>query len=618
MLSQLETAAMSGAEARFSSGARSGMSRRDFLNGCLIASSGLAFGQTALSPAFAVGAGGICGDVVGDDPHFARGGNLPAAFNVGHWLRDRRLTFKRNAVTLAPGCDSDKGEFEIADDGGEFDVVIIGSGLAGLSAAFYLTHRYPGAQILILEANNYAGGNASSDRGAPLPVPASTAGAFATFPYTDWLYQIYKEIGIDWHNYEIDAPGDCYYFDEKTPGVRPGYRGWQIGFTTSLGKLENPPYDQRIMDDLAKCVKVFTEWYERSGGPDDPPDRSNPAFDYLSEMTFADYLTKVLKCDPTVVDFYTSYTIDCMGGTPHYVSAYAVISFLSTEYAGKVFAPPGGTSEIATRLVQWLTKSNPGTGPAHPVDIRLNAVALRVDTDPAASKPSVIYFKDEKFHRANAKAVIVATQASSARHLVAHLLDVERWAAWDQINTVPALMANVAVRSMEPFVELGLGYANHWWGSRHWANFEIADWATDDRNKPDRASVLTFYGAITVPPEEFAAERMRLLQTPFHEYEKSMRDDLARVMRGTNFDFDRDVSAIFVYRWGHSMILPSTKSIFGNVRDPHGRLDRSKAPRRVASRQLGPISFAGQHTEGSPSVESAIGSGYRVAREVTL
>ena len=64
------------------------------------------------------------------------------------------------------------------------------------------------------------------------------------------------------------------------------------------------------------------------------------------------------------------------------------------------------------------------------------------------------------------------------------------------------------------------------------------------------------------------------------------------------------------------MILPTTKSVFGDVRGADGRLDRSKAPRRVACRPLGPISFAGQHTEGSPSIESAIGSAHRAAGEL--
>lgn len=109
---------------------------------------------------------------------------------------------------------------------------------------------------------------------------------------------------------------------------------------------------------------------------------------------------------------------------------------------------------------------------------------------------------------------------------------------------------------------------------------------------------------------------MKLLSTPFGDYEKSLKDDLSRVMRGTGFDFDRDVSAVFIYRWGHSMILPTTKSVFGNVHGPEGRLIRDKAPRRIACRPLGPISFAGQYTEGSPSVESGIASGHRVALEL--
>ncbi|MGA3303850.1 MAG: FAD-dependent oxidoreductase, partial [Methylovirgula sp.] len=522
--------------------------------------------------------------------------------------------FEPNRVTLAPGCDAHEGKFEISDDGGDFDVIILGAGLAGLSAAFYLLHGRPGTRILLLEANNYAGGNAARDEGPPLPVAASTAGAFSSPPY-GFLHQIYGAIGIDWEKYIIESPKDCYFFDENAPRVKAGYRGWlDEGRLLSPDHVKDGPYSEPIIHDINRSVQAWKDWGDKTGGPDDPPDRSDPRYDYLSEMTLADYLSNVLHCDPAVVDIYTNYTIDCMGGTAHSVSAHTAISFLSSEYQTS-FAYPGGTSEIAARLVNWLTNSDASNRAA---EIRLRAVALRVDMDASLSTPKVsaTYFKDEKFHRATAKAMIIATQASSARHLIRHLSDAERSAAWDEFNTVPALVANVAVRNMAPFVELGLGYANYFWGSRYWSNFEIADWTTGNRSKRDRASVLTFYGGITAPPEEFAAERMKLLQTPFDDYEKSLREDLTRVTRGTDFDFDRDVSAIFIYRWGHSMILPTTKSVFGNVHGPDGQLDRSKAPRRVACRPLGPISFAGQHTEGSPSVESAVGSGYRAAGEV--
>ena len=598
-----------------------GIARRDFLNGLLIGAGGLAIAQSSPFRAFAAEKqGGICEDVIGDDPRVLRSGNVPASFNIGHWMRDRRLKFDSTTVTIAPGCDAYAGEYEISEDSGEFDVIILGGGLAGLSSAFYLLQERPGIRILILEANGYAGGNAARDDGPPLPVAASTAGAYAIVRSTGYLADLYKKIGVEMEKYLLKAPYDCYFLDENCTGVKPGSSGWQADLLLPDGKLRAAPFSQKIIEDLARTSKVWNDFSGATTGPKDPPDESGPQFDYLSQMTLADYLTNVLHCDPAVVDFYSAYTIDCLGGTAHSVNAHSAIAFLAAEYSDNAddFACPGGNAGIASKLVKYLTDPDSARGRDKPVDIRLDAIALKVGvaSSTANRKVDVIYFKDEKFHRTTAKAMIVATQSSSTRHLIEDISDDERKAAWNEFNTVPAVVANVAVRDMTPFVQAGLGYANHFWGSRTWANFEIADWTTKNRLKTGRASVLTFYGGVTVPPEEIPSERMKLLKTPFADYEKSLRDDLSRVMRGTSFDFDRDVSAVFVYRWGHSMMLPTTKSVFGDVRGANGQLDRSKAPRRVACRPLGSISFAGQHTEGNPSVESALASGHRAAGEV--
>jgi spermidine dehydrogenase len=72
------------------------------------------------------------------------------------------------------------------------------------------------------------------------------------------------------------------------------------------------------------------------------------------------------------------------------------------------------------------------------------------------------------------------------------LLDKERKAAWSEFNTVPVVIANVAIRSARPLHQLGLGYSQAWWGSGYWANFVVADWVTDRREDPDRETVLTF------------------------------------------------------------------------------------------------------------------------------
>jgi len=172
---------------------RPSLSRRDFVNGLLVAASPLAGAPLVpiLSSARAAPPSG-CDGPIGSDPRVLRGGNLASTFDVAHWMRDRRLGFEPDAVTLAPGCDGLEGRFPIADDAESYDVVIVGAGLAGLTAAFCLLQDRPGTRILLLEANPRAGGNAARDETAPLPFSASTAGSYALAPTSDFQRSLYR------------------------------------------------------------------------------------------------------------------------------------------------------------------------------------------------------------------------------------------------------------------------------------------------------------------------------------------------------------------------------------------------------------------------------------------
>ncbi len=64
------------------------------------------------------------------------------------------------------------------------------------------------------------------------------------------------------------------------------------------------------------------------------------------------------------------------------------------------------------------------------------------------------------------------------------------------------------------------------------------------------------------------------------------------------------------------MIMPFPNFLLGKARNGDGLLDRTKGPRETACSSLEPIAFAGQHREGTPSVESAISSGHRAALEI--
>ena len=604
-----------------------GIRRRDFINGILIAAGTAAVSGSFPMKLYGAASGFPCDGPIGSDPRVLRGGNLPSVFNIAHWLRDGRLTFKSKSVVIASSaCDSFQGSMPILTDTGNYEVIIVGSGMSGCSAAFYLTQQRPGTKILILDGQPTPGGNANRDDAPPIPDIASTATAYAVQPYAPFLSNIYDTTGIIWPNYVVPSPFYSYFFDANTPFVNPGTNSWNIDtYETGLASV---PYPANIAQDLQQARADLQNWYHKVGSPTDPADNSDPKYDYLSPMTFDQYLTQTKGFHPAVSDFYTRYAVDALSGTCSQVSAYTSISFLGAEYYPS-FAYPGGNSGMLRHVVKWLIPGAiSGSSDAdilnnqfnfsamdavgNNVRMRQNAMVLRGDT--TSTNASVVYFLNGQFYRATAKAVIFAGQSHTAGTACEHLLSQSQIDAIDQVTLAPVVTANVAFRSAAPVVDLG--YDAYYWGSQYWADFVIADWVTANRSNPNRPTVLTFYGGNTAPPEEMPNERIKLLTTPFSNYFNSLRSDLNRVLAGRNFDFDRDVTAVYLYRWGHSMVYPKPGWPFSAPINKNGQAIRVPSPRFYARQQVGRISFGAQDVESSPANESAIGAGLRTSGEV--
>lgn len=508
---------------------------------------------------------------IGTEPRALRGGNVPAVFNVAHWLRDERLCFSRGYVRLLAGqSDTHSGLFAIGD-GGEADVVVVGGGLAGLTTAWDLKRSDPDLRVRLIDARPWPGGNAGVDAGAPLPVPAATAGAYASVPENPAIIELYRDIGLEWEQWVVPEPFYSYCFDGHTPWATA--RRW-VHDPFGAG-IETLPYSTEIRTEIRAIFEAARHTTDEM-----MPD---PA---LLGVSFAEHLR---DRHPAVLDLLTRFTVDALGGTPADINAHAALAFLGAETRPR-FAPPGGTGSIALALARRL--STLGVIPES------QTIGLRVEPD-----GGVIVWRQGQFLRIRGRAVVVATGGSSARFLAAELLDASAQEAWSRMAYVPVVTANVVLRRARPLLDLGLGFNPYWWGSRCWADFCVADWTGSRRNDPDRATVLTFYGANHAPAERLAEERVALLQTPIEVYEASIRDDLTRVLSGSDFDPERDLGEIFVYRWGHGMVL--------------ARPWAGTTPPVTASQPVGPVAFAGQDVGGgTPSVESAFASAFRAADQV--
>src|SRR5882762_4131865 len=89
---------------------RDNIQRRDLINGMPMAAGTAAVGGSFPMRAYGAGTPFPGGGPSGSDPNVLRGGNVPSAFNIAHWLRDDRLTFKTTSVVIASSpCNSFQG-----------------------------------------------------------------------------------------------------------------------------------------------------------------------------------------------------------------------------------------------------------------------------------------------------------------------------------------------------------------------------------------------------------------------------------------------------------------------------------------------------------------------------
>jgi hypothetical protein len=622
-----------------------GITRRDFLEGILIAAGGLAvLGSSPLRALAHYDPGTTFpGDgAIGVDPRVLRGGNLRDTFTPSHWLRDERLTWTANSVTVAPSSvDPTSGTFTIKADTGTYDMIVVGGGVSGFSTAFFANKLNPKAKILILENNPRPGGNATRDDGSPaLPVKSSAAAAYLVYPYDTFLFDLYNGIGLEWSEWLVADPGYNYYFDSLMPqtsrDVWNGTSGW-VNDVYNVHGIDALPFTAPVRQDFQNARQDFRGWYNTNGSPTDPPDNSEPKYDYLAHKSLREYLTVEKGFHGAVADFYDQYASDALASYGAYCNAYSSISFLGAEYFPSIAFPGGNNYVIRRAIKKLIPNAIQGTNfnsvlnntislteadkTTNTVRLRVGANVLRVEQ--TASGATVYYHRNGEFFRASCKAVVLAGQMHTAHRVAEHMMSSTQLTAARAYRHIPVPIANVAVNNSRFLVNAGPAYDYYWYGSRYWQDAVVADWVSvghdeQARTNGARPNVLTFYaGFFHDPATDRRSERVALLQTPFSEYEDSLREDMERVWGPSGFVWSRDVTAVYLYRWGHGMVHPYVGWTFGQpTMSPTGQIMRTESDRHRARRQIGRVSFAAQDSEGAPAIEDAIFAGKRSAEEL--
>jgi hypothetical protein len=475
----------------------------------------------------------------------------------------------------------------------ETDVLIAGSGIAGLTAAWQLKKR--GVKDLLLIGGPEWHGNAAAGRDGELAFP--TGAHYLPLPSMEsrHMREMLSEFGL--------LLGDPYAprpsFDERylvhAPAERVLYRGiWQEGYL---------PIDDVSAAERAEHEKFFSmvEWYSNARGNDGrrafavPLEMSSQddAFRHLDRVSFNAWLNAAELNAPTL-RWYLDYCCrDDYGRHSDEVSAWAGLHYFCSRDAqaanaerGAVLTWPQGLEALASRL-----QAAAAVQPAWP-----SASVARLEIVRGAVEALVLIPRgaDWRVVRVKARQAIAAMPLFVLQHVFPGLAGYGFVAARDVPEYAPWLVSNFIMRA---FPEEKAGAALAWDNviyKEPGLGYVVSTHQDIRMSRPPRTAFTAYHALSDLEP---GAARRWLEQASAADLCAVASQDL-RLAYGWRLPLCVERVALTVR--AHAMAVPEP-----------GFLSN---PGRIALRSVsGPIFFAHSDLSGLSLFEEAAWWGYRAA-----
>ena len=631
------------------------ITRRDFLNGMAIAIGASLLPRNALNEATGAEAQGR----PGYDPPTLTGmrGSQPGSFEIAHSLRDG--TFWQSAS-------------KAKDTGESYDLVVVGGGISGLAAAhFFRQQAGQSARILILENHDDFGGHARRNEfhlgGRLQLMNGGTMLIDSPTPYSEHAGGLLKELGIDPPRlaahcndsklYSSLGLQPAVFFDKQTFAEdrlvvgEPG-ADWQGGSTSRLTWKEflaRTPLSPQVQRDIERIQEGTVDYM--------PGLTSVEKKDRLSRISYKEFLLNVVKADAGVIPFYQTRTngewgvgidaepaLDCWAlGLPGFQGmklepgAAPRMSYTAAGYANGGsyrFHFPDGNATIARLLVRDLIPAAvPGHSaedvvtakidytrldqPSSPGRLRLNSTVVRARNlgDPGAAREAEItYATGQQVFTVRTKNCVLACWNMVIPYLVPELPEKQKQALHYLVK-VPLVYTSVGIQNWTSFQKLGIRSVRA--PGAYWMDISL-NWPVNigeyKSAKSPAEPMLLFLSRTPCKPglpprQQQIAGRYELLSTSFETFERAIRDQLARTLRGGGFDPARDIQAITVNRWPHGYGYE-----YNPLFDPEW--PETEQPNVIGRQRFGRIAIANTDSAATAYTDQAIDQAWRAVGEL--
>lgn len=636
-------------------GMNSPISRRDILQGFGVVTAGaLAMGSPSLAQQI-LGAENGTGELINNGyPPSLTGlrGNHPGSFEVAHELGRAGRT--------------DLGDVQEAD-ASDYDLVIVGAGISGLSAAHFYRQQNPGARILILDNHDDFGGHAKRNEFqlGNRTLISYGGSSFMVEPsaYSEIVKGLLHDLGVDITRFDTAFDQEFYRRHGLASGLHFNSENWGVDRTVPFtgtflqylpladpGLTAEQSVAQMPISEAAKSEFLHLLTIEVDQIPHIKVDAKEK---YLSSISYREFLSRHLGItEPEVFAVLQDLATDPGMGIEA-VDAYLALSYAglpgwdaaglpedTEEYDPFIHHFPDGNATIARLLVRSMI---PAVAPGNTMEdvitarfdyaeldradsevrIRLNSTVTSVqhDGDPStAESVRISYMLNGNAYRVKSRACVLACNNSIIPYLCPELPQLQKDALAHQVKQ-PVLISNIAIRNWQAWKKLGVGAVlapgSYHTGVQLDYPVSLGDYSCSAG--PDEPITVTMYRYPHTnyqglsAKQQYRQARHELLSTAFETIERNIRSQLGSMLGAAGFDPATDIMGITVNRWAHGYAYDTF---------PHALFDQlyeddedELYPHIRARKPFGRITIANADSAASAMLEAAVEQGHRAVSE---